>query len=589
MTTSASIAAMAPEQRVSTVFQLLQNATKQHYPGEKVTLLEHALQIAHRAKAEGADEETILAALLHDIGHLCPEVELGCGTADVTMTGGQCAKPASEDGAEHERRGAEYLRQFGFSEKVCELVECHFLAKRYLSVIDPAYQARLSSVNKQSLKSLGGPFSPEEVLAFERDPLFKQMVLLSKWDDESDIAGPKAPTLDTYRDMAVRNLKLKKDKVKDSDMQAKRNSGAGVGARTNLFGKSQGDIVKIAEEMGLPSFRGRQIYEWIYSKGATLFQDMANLPKSLQEGLEQTHCVDYGKILENALSVDGTRKMLVQFRNDSRAAVETVFIPESQRGTLCVSSQVGCSLSCTFCHTGTQSLYRNLSAAEIAGQYMIAAWMAKDLPRKVNHRPSVSNIVFMGQGEPLYNFRNVGAAIKLLTDQDGVGVAPWRITISTSGIAPLIPRIATELRVGLAISLHAADNDLRTEIMPINKTYPLSMLMNSCAEFARLAGPQNRRITFEYVMLDGVNDSDQHARQLVDLISTLPAHVNLIPFNPWPGSVYQSSSPARVAAFCSLVRNLGIHASVRTPRGDDILAACGQLKSAHETTKTPTV
>ncbi|KAJ2492303.1 hypothetical protein IWW37_001615 [Coemansia sp. RSA 2050] len=350
-------------------------------------------------------------------------------------------------------------------------------------------------------------------------------------------------------------------------------------ARSNLFGKSKSDLVKIAEDMGQPAFRGKQVYEWIYSKGATLFQDMANLPRGLQEQLERTYCVDYGQILQNQLSVDGTRKMLIRFKNDSRAAVEAVFIPEEHRGTLCVSSQVGCSLSCTFCHTGTQSLYRNLTAAEIAGQYMIAAWIAKDMPRKVNQRPNVSNIVFMGQGEPLYNFRNVSAAIKLMTDPDGAGVAPWRITISTSGVAPLVPRIAAELRVGLAVSLHAADNDLRTEIMPINKTYPLPLLMKSCAEFARAAGPQNRRITFEYVMLDGVNDSDDHAKQLVDLIHGLPAHVNLIPFNPWPGSLYRSSSAARVAAFCGLVRNSGVHASVRTPRGDDILAACGQLKS----------
>ncbi|KAJ2253715.1 hypothetical protein GGI13_002551 [Coemansia sp. RSA 455] len=361
-------------------------------------------------------------------------------------------------------------------------------------------------------------------------------------------------------------------------------SSAGTEARSNLFGKSKSDIVKIVEEMGQPAFRGKQIYEWIYSKGATLFQDMANLPNSLQEQLERTYCVDYGQILQNQLSVDGTRKMLIQFKNDSRAAVEAVFIPEEHRGTLCVSSQVGCSLSCKFCHTGTQSLYRNLTAAEIAGQYMIAAWIAKDLPRRTNKRPNVSNIVFMGQGEPLYNFRNVSSAIKLMTDPDGAGVAPWRITISTSGVAPLIPRIATELRVGLAISLHAADNDLRTEIMPINKTYPLPLLMNSCTEFARIAGPQNRRITFEYVMLDGVNDSDRHAKQLVDLIHGLPAHVNLIPFNPWPGSAYRSSSAARVAAFCGLVRNSGVHASVRTPRGDDILAACGQLKSVHDKT-----
>ncbi|KAJ1827227.1 hypothetical protein LPJ56_001774 [Coemansia sp. RSA 2599] len=191
----------------------------------------------------------------------------------------------------------------------------------------------------------------------------------------------------------------------------------------------------------------------------------------------------------------------------------------------------------------------------------------------------------MGQGEPLYNFRNVSSAVGLLTDPDAIGLAPWRITISTSGVAPLIPRIASDLRVGLAVSLHSADNDLRSEIMPINKTYPLETLMGSCREFAKIASIQTRRITFEYVLLDGVNDSDADAKRLVDLIRDLPAHVNLIPFNPWPGSIYRASGAGRVAEFCGIVRGLGIHASVRTPRGDDILAACGQLKSSHESKK----
>ncbi|KAJ2726560.1 hypothetical protein GGI07_000502 [Coemansia sp. Benny D115] len=280
---------------------------------------------------------------------------------------------------------------------------------------------------------------------------------------------------------------------------------------------------------------------------------MLNLPLTLQKQLADSYTIDYGRIKTNQVSTDGTRKMLVQF-NDPGAVVETVFIPESARGTLCVSSQVGCSLSCKFCHTGTQSLYRNLTAAEIAGQYMIAAWMAGDFPQKVNQQPKVSNIVFMGQGEPLYNFRNVSKAIKLLTDKAGIGLAPWRITISTSGVAPLIPRIASELNVGLAISLHSADDNLRSEIMPINKTYPLPILIESCRKFAKIASPQSRRITFEYVMLDGVNDSDWDARKLVDLIEGIPAHVNLIPFNPWPGTIYQPSSNERVMAFCELVR-----------------------------------
>ncbi|KAI8322323.1 radical SAM enzyme [Martensiomyces pterosporus] len=352
--------------------------------------------------------------------------------------------------------------------------------------------------------------------------------------------------------------------------------------RINLFGKSLIEIAEATKDMKLPPYRSKQIYEWVYSKGTTLIQDMSNLPAGLVRELSSKYRIDYGRVLDSQLSVDGTRKMLVQFNNDAKAAVEAVFIPERHRGTLCISSQVGCSLSCKFCHTGTQKLYRNLTAAEIAGQYMIAAWLTKDFPRTPNQQRSVSNIVFMGQGEPLYNYRNVSGAVELLTDKTGVGLPPWRITISTSGVAPLIPRIASELRVGLAISLHSADNDLRSEIMPINKTYPLPVLMDSCAQFARQAGPQNRRITFEYVMLDGVNDSDADAQRLVGLIRDLPAHVNLIPFNPWPGSVYKASSAERVAQFCNLVRYRGIHASVRTPRGDDILAACGQLKSAHD-------
>ncbi|KAJ1895132.1 hypothetical protein LPJ81_005029 [Coemansia sp. IMI 209127] len=334
--------------------------------------------------------------------------------------------------------------------------------------------------------------------------------------------------------------------------------------------------------MHIEKYRGKQIYEWMYSKGSTLFQDMSNLPIDTRRELETNYRIDYGRVLESQLSKDGTRKMLIRYNGDTKATVECVYIPESNRGTLCVSAQVGCSLSCKFCHTGTQSLYRNLTASEIAGQYMIAAWKEKDYPRQLGRKSSISNIVFMGQGEPLYNFRNVSKAVGILTDQAGIGMAPWRITISTSGVAPLIPRIATDLRVGLAISLHSADNDLRSEIMPINKTYPIPVLMQSCAEFAAQASHQSRRITFEYVMLDGVNDSNADAKRLVDLVRNFPAHVNIIPFNPWPGSIYRQSSAARVAEFCRLVRDRGVFASVRTPRGDDILAACGQLKSTHD-------
>ncbi|KAJ2550295.1 hypothetical protein EV175_004128, partial [Coemansia sp. RSA 1933] len=311
-----------------------------------------------------------------------------------------------------------------------------------------------------------------------------------------------------------------------------------------MFGKTQEEIADIAETMDIKRYRGKQIYEWIYSKGSTLFQDMSSLPVETRRELETSYSIDYGRVLESQLSKDGTRKMLIRFKGDTRATVECVYIPEDHRGTLCVSSQVGCSLSCKFCHTGTQSLYRNLTGSEIVGQYMIAAWKEKDYPRQPCPKFNVSNIVFMGQGEPLYNFRNVSKSVKLLTEKDGIGLAPWRITISTSGIAPLIPRIATDLRVRLAVSLHSADNDLRSEIMPINKTYPLPELMESCKEFALQADHQSQRITFEYVMLDGVNDSNADAKRLVDLVKNLPAHVNIIPFNPWPGSIYRQSKAA---------------------------------------------
>ncbi|KAJ2598382.1 hypothetical protein GGF39_002671 [Coemansia sp. RSA 1721] len=481
----------------------------------------------------------------------------------------------------HEKLGASYLKRLGFSQKICDLVESHVVAKRYLTAVDPDYYAALSDASKQSLKFQGGPFSDEAVQAFESDPLFQQKVQLRKWDDASKVVGLETPGLDAYRSMAVTHLSVmalwcvyRKRSSALCDILA-RTHGSSWGllakrayaaeashtGKENLFGKSQHYFAKIAEEMNIPAYRSKQIHEWIYKKGATTFQDMKNLPRTVQQELDRRFRIDYGRVSDSQLSIDGTRKMLIQFDEDPRASVETVFIPEESRGTLCVSSQIGCSLSCRFCHTGTQALYRNLTSAEIAGQYMIAAWMSKDFPRTTNHQPKVSNIVFMGQGEPLYNFRNVSSAIGVLTDQNAVGLAPWRITISTSGVAPLIPRIASDLRVGLAISLHSADNDLRSEIMPINKTYPLKLLMSSCREFAKIASIQTRRITFEYVMLDGVNDSDSDAKRLVNLIRDLPAHVNLIPFNPWPGSAYRASSTSRVAEFCDLIRDLGIHAS----------------------------
>ncbi|KAI9486870.1 MAG: radical SAM enzyme, Cfr family [Benjaminiella poitrasii] len=336
-----------------------------------------------------------------------------------------------------------------------------------------------------------------------------------------------------------------------------------------------------------------QIWQHMYRRGSTEFNDMPNISKDLRAELASKYEISYGEVKFDKTALDTTRKFLIGFntRQDPRAIVETVIIPESKRSTLCVSSQIGCSLKCSFCHTGTQKLERSLTSGEVVGQYMIAASNCNDFPLVVeNKKRTISNMVFMGQGEPLYNWRNVSKAVKILTDPEGLNWSKSKITISTSGVAPLIPKIATDLGVSLAISLHATNNSLRDILVPLNKTYPLEAVLEACRMYAYSMNHHHnsshrRRITFEYVMLDHVNDSLSEARDLAKLLKQLPAHVNLIPFNPWPGSGYESTKMEKIEQFAQVVIDGGVHCTVRRPRGQDIMAACGQLKSSEEKKK----
>jgi 23S rRNA (adenine2503-C2)-methyltransferase len=334
---------------------------------------------------------------------------------------------------------------------------------------------------------------------------------------------------------------------------------------------------ELAAEMarfGAEPFRARQLWHWIYHRGATDFAAMTNLAKGFRAQLADNHELRRPQISRALASTDGTRKWLLRF-DDGREA-ETVHIPESDRGTLCVSSQVGCTLSCTFCHTGTQLLVRNLGAAEIVGQIMVARDALGEWPSPQEDR-QLTNIVLMGMGEPLYNFDNVAAAMRIAMDPEGLAISRRKITLSTAGVVPMIGRCGSELSVNLAISLHAVSDELRDRLVPLNRKYPIAELLDACRNYPGLSNA--RRITFEYVMLKGVNDSRAEARELVRLLKGIPAKVNLIPFNPWPGAPYECSTDAAIAAFSDIVFAAGYSAPVRTPRGRDILAACGQLKS----------
>ncbi|RDE09649.1 23S rRNA (adenine(2503)-C(2))-methyltransferase RlmN [Pelagibacterium lacus] len=369
----------------------------------------------------------------------------------------------------------------------------------------------------------------------------------------------------------------------------------------DLVGLSKKDIAARLGEIGLSErdsrMRASQLWNWIYVNGATDFGQMTNIAKGLRADLAEAFTIGRPEIVSEQVSNDGTRKWLFRFRDPAHphmppVEVETVYIPESDRGTLCVSSQVGCTLTCSFCHTGTQKLVRNLTAGEILAQVMMARERLGDFPGGVRptdglvpHGESraITNIVMMGMGEPLYNYENVKKALLIASDGEGLSLSKRRITLSTSGVVPFIEPTGSEIGVMLAISLHAVRNDLRDVLVPINKKWPLEELLEACRTYPGVSNA--KRITFEYVMLKDINDSDADARELVRLLANIPAKINLIPFNPWPGSNYVCSDWDRIEAFADIVNRAGYASPVRTPRGRDIFAACGQLKSETERLK----
>ncbi len=345
-------------------------------------------------------------------------------------------------------------------------------------------------------------------------------------------------------------------------------------------------LISIGVDAKSLKMRVGQLWHWIYVRGATQFNEMTNVSKALRQTLSEHFDLSRPTISSEQISKDGTRKWLLRLpskgAHDKGAEIEVVYIPESDRGTLCVSSQVGCTLTCTFCHTGTQKLVRNLLPEEIVAQVLVARDALKDYQTGIAHEGSraVSNVVFMGMGEPLYNFENVRDAIHVMTDMEGLQLSRRKITVSTSGVVPQIEALGLEANTMLAISLHATNDALRDELVPLNKKYNIKMLLDACRIYPGVSNA--RRITFEYVMLKGVNDSLAEARALVRLLSGIPAKINLIPFNPWPGSKYECSSWEQIEEFSDYVFNAGYSSPVRTPRGRDILAACGQLKSDTE-------
>ena len=346
--------------------------------------------------------------------------------------------------------------------------------------------------------------------------------------------------------------------------------------KRSLMGLPRDQLSEALNILDIPenqkNMRLNQVWGWLYNKGSKSIDEMTTLSLDLRKELENHFDLSRPLISEDQISEDGTRKWLLKFKDGSE--VETVFIPDNDRGTLCVSSQVGCTLNCTFCHTGTQKLVRNLTAQEIIAQVVVA----KDCLNEWNPEPrQITNIVMMGMGEPLYNFDNVRDGILTMADDAGLSVSKRRITLSTSGIVPMIKSAGEEIGSMLAISLHATQNDLRDEIVPINKKYPIEELLDACKNYPSLSN--SKRITFEYVMLKGVNDSESEARDLVKLISGIPAKINLIPFNPWPGSSYECSDWDQIEKFGDIVNRGGYASPIRIPRGSDISAACGQLKS----------
>ena len=348
--------------------------------------------------------------------------------------------------------------------------------------------------------------------------------------------------------------------------------------RTSLIGLDREALKTALAGAGVPAksvaMRSNQLWNWIYVHGAHDFAAMSNLAKDFRSLLENSFTLARPEVVTAQLSQDGTRKWLL--KTGAGIEFETVYIPESDRGTLCVSSQVGCTLNCRFCHTGTQKLVRNLNPDEILGQLLIAKDALEDWPSTAPNR-KVTNIVMMGMGEPLYNFDHVKAALAIVMDGDALALSKRRVTLSTAGVVPMIARAGNEIGSSLAISLHAVRDGIRDEIVPINKKYPIAELIEACRTYP---GASNaRRITFEYVMLKGVNDSLADARALVKLVAGIPAKINLIPFNPWPGAPYECSDWSQIEKFAEIVNRAGYASPVRTPRGRDIMAACGQLKS----------
>ncbi|WP_342166468.1 23S rRNA (adenine(2503)-C(2))-methyltransferase RlmN [Methylobacterium sp. SD21] len=371
------------------------------------------------------------------------------------------------------------------------------------------------------------------------------------------------------------------------------------GRKLSLVGLTRDALKARLIEAGVPEresrMRSGQIWHWVNLRGAQDFAEMTNVGKGLKAELAQHFTLERPEVVTRQVSRDGTRKWLIRMaptnaqEHNRGAEIECVYIPGPDRGTLCVSSQVGCTLTCSFCHTGTQRLVRNLSSAEIVQQLVVARDELGDWTGQMPSRDAggagevgrlVTNIVFMGMGEPLYNFDAVVDAVGVMSDQEGLGLSRRRITVSTSGVVPQIPRLGAEANAMLAISLHAVRDDLRDELVPLNRKYPIRDLLAACRAYPGLNNA--RRITFEYVMLKGVNDSDADARELVRLLKGIPAKINLIPFNPWPGSRYECSDWERIERFSEIVFNAGYASPVRTPRGRDILAACGQLKSETE-------
>ena len=368
-------------------------------------------------------------------------------------------------------------------------------------------------------------------------------------------------------------------------------------ARPSLVGMTRQQLADMLGDLGVPiaqrGMRVQQLWHWIYLRGAQAFDEMTSVSKELRGALDQRFTLARPATAAEQVSVDGTRKWLLrlpgQHTGEGAHDIECVYIPEAGRGTLCVSSQVGCTLNCPFCHTGTQRLVRNLTAGEIVGQILVARDQLGDWSARTPQRSDgatadggrlITNIVMMGMGEPLYNFEAVRDALLIVADGDGIGISKRKITLSTSGVVPNLVRAGAEIGVMLAVSLHAVRDELRDQLVPLNRKYPISELLAACRDYPGLSNA--RRITFEYVMLKGVNDSLADAKALVRLLKGIPAKINLIPFNPWPGSVYECSDWEQIEKFSEIIFNAGYASPVRTPRGRDILAACGQLKSATE-------